>query len=395
MSGARDLGDSTRSIHAGGADDPDGDVVGAVHRSVIGRFGSAERFGRVMAGEEPGMLYGRLWNRSTDAAARAIAALEGVPAGLVTASGMAAIHAALVALVPGGGRAVFVQPLYGNTLSLARDLLAAKLGVDVRVADRDPAALAAACADGADLVYAETIANPGVAVVDLPALAEIAHAAGALAVVDNTLATPLLCRPAEHGVDVIVHSATKFLNGHHDVTAGAVCGREEPLARIARLLVDTGGICDPDAAFLLRRGMRTLALRLDRQTASTIELAQRLAAHPAVEAVPFPGLPGHPDRPVVDRLLGGRAGAVLPFVVRGGRAGGEAAMDRVRLIERVTSLGGISTGISHAASTSHRQLTAAELDRAGIPAGLLRLAVGCEDVDDLWDDLAGALDGSA
>ncbi len=388
-------GPSTRSIHAGAERAPDDDVIEPVHRSVIGRFATAERFGRVMAGDEAGMLYGRIWNRTTDATGRALAELEEVEAALVTASGMAAIHAALVALVPGGGRAVFVQPLYGNTLSLARDLLHAKMGVEVRVADRAPEAVAAACAGGVDLVYAETIANPGVAVVDLPALAEIAHAAGALLVVDNTLATPLLCRPAAHGADVIVHSATKFLNGHHDVTAGAICGSTERLRPIARLLIDTGGIADPEAAWLLRRGMRTLALRLERQTATTLELARRLAAHPAVAAVPFPGLPDHPDAAVAARLLGGRAGAVLPVVVHGGRPGGEAVMDRVELIERVTSIGGISTGISHPASTSHRQLDAAELERAGIPAGLLRLAVGCEDVEDIWRDLARALDGGA
>jgi cystathionine beta-lyase/cystathionine gamma-synthase len=226
---------------------------------------------------------------------------------------------------------------------------------------------------------------------DLPALAAAAHGGGGLLIVDATIGTPYLCRPLEHGADVVVHSATKFLNGHHDVLAGAVAGSRRVLEPIAALLVDTGGVADPEAAWLLRRGLRTFALRLERQCASAQILAERLAADPRVAAVPYPGLPEHPDHAVARRILDGGYGAVVPFVVEGGRAGGERVMDQVRLIERTTSIGGVSSGLSHPASTSHRQLSVEELEAVGVPPGLLRLAVGCEDIEDLVEDLEAAL----
>ncbi len=382
----------TTAIHAGLQRPATDDVIPPVHRSAIGRFDTAARFGRVMDGTEPGLLYGRIWNPTVADAAAAVAALEGAESGLLTASGMAAIHAAVVAHTARGGRLVADRRLYGNTVSLFRDHVAGRLGVEVVLVDgRDLDAVRAACAPGVDVLYCETIANPGSSVANLPALAEAAHAGGGLLVVDATIGTPYLCRPLEHGADVVVHSATKFLNGHHDVLAGAVAGAEALLAPIAALLVDTGGIADPDAAWLLRRGLRTFALRVERQCASAQQLAEALAAHPSVLAVPYPGLPDHPDHGVARRVLHGGFGAVLPFVVEGGRAGGERVMDRVALIERTTSIGGVSTGLSHPASTSHRQLSAEELEAVGVPAGLLRLAVGCEDVADLLADLLDAL----
>jgi cystathionine beta-lyase/cystathionine gamma-synthase len=390
----RTHGPSTRSIHA--ALGEGGTVMRPVDRSVIARFDTAARFARVMAGEEEGYLYGRIGSNPTvDAAAGAIAGLEGAEAGLLTASGMAAIHAAVVALLPARGRLVTSSALYGNTLSLFRDHLGPREATRVDLVDvRDLDAVERACADGVDVLYAETIANPGTTVADLPALARIAQAAGGRLVVDNTIATPLLCRPLEHGAAVVVHSATKFLNGHHDVLAGVVCGGADEIARVQAVLVDTGGIAAPDAAWLLARGLMTLSLRLDRQLANTQALAERLRATPGIRAVPYPGLPGHPDHALAERLLGGRPGAVLPFEVQGGRLAGEQVMDRVRLIERATSIGGIVSGISHPASTSHRQLTDEELERTGIPGGLVRLAVGCEDLDDLVDDLEQAIRGA-
>jgi methionine-gamma-lyase len=389
------LGPSTRAIHAalGGG----GNVVGGVERSVIARFDTAARFGRVMAGEEEGYLYGRIGaNPTVDAAAAAIAGLEGAERGLLTSSGMAAIHAAVVAHLPARGRLVASSALYGNTLSLFRDHIGPREATHVELVDvRDLAAVERACADGVDVLNAETIANPGTTVADLPALGAIAQRAGGRLIVDNTIATPLLCRPLEHGAAVVVHSATKFLNGHHDVLAGVVCGSQADLAPVRSVLVDTGGVCDPDSAWLLTRGLMTLSLRLERQLESTRVLADHLASLPRVRAVPYPGRPGHPDHEVAARLLGGRPGAVLPFEVDGGRGVGEAVMDGVTLIERATSIGGIISGISHPASTSHRQLSDEELERTGIPAGLIRLAVGCEDVEDLAADLERAIRAAA
>jgi len=391
----RPLGPSTSVIHA--ALGRQGAVVGGLERSVIARFDTAARFARVMAGEEDGFLYARLGSNPTvAAAASAVATLEGAETGLLTASGMAAIHAAVVAHLPARGRLVASNALYGNTLSLFRDHLGPREATSVDLVDiRDLDAVERACAAGVDVLYAETIANPGNTVADLPALARIAGAAGGRLIVDNTIATPLLCRPLELGATVVVHSATKFLNGHHDVLAGAICASADAAAPISRVLVDTGGVADPDSAWLLTRGLMTLALRLDRQLDNAEELARRLAATPGVRAVPYAGLPGHPDHALVGRMLGGRAGAVLPFEVQGGRAAGEAVMDGARLIERATSIGGVISGISHPASTSHRQLSDEELGRAGIPGGLVRLAVGCEDVEDLAADLDQAIRAAA
>jgi len=216
-------GPSTRSIHAGSV--PGEDVVPPLRRSVITRFDTAERFGAVMAGTEEGYLYGRIASPTVRETAAAIAELEGAEGCQLTASGMAAVHAAIVTVVPNGGRLVVALQTYGNSISLFRDFLGPRLGVDVRVVDvTDLGAMRAACEGGADAIYCETIANPGSTVADLDALGELAQAAGARLVVDSTLATPLLCRPLEHGAQIVLHSATKFLNGHHDVLAGAICG---------------------------------------------------------------------------------------------------------------------------------------------------------------------------
>jgi methionine-gamma-lyase len=386
-------GPSTRSIHAGGVAGED--VVPPLRRSVITRFATAERFGAVMAGDEEGYLYGRISSPTVHETAAAIAELEGAERCELTASGMAAVHAAMVTLVPNGGRLVVALQTYGNSISLFRDFLGPRLGVDVRVVDvTDLEALRAACADGADAIYCETIANPGSTVADLDAIGELARAAGARLVVDSTLATPLLCRPLEHGAHLVVHSATKFLNGHHDVLAGAVCGSADDLARVRAFLIDTGGVAEPDTAWLLRRGMRTLALRMERQCANALAIATWLEGRDDVVGVPYPGLASHPQHALASRLLDGGYGGVLAFEVAGGRAGGEAVMNGTRLIDRSTSLGGIVSGISHPASTSHRQLSEAELAAAGVPPGLLRLAVGAEDAGDLIADLAAALESA-
>jgi cystathionine beta-lyase/cystathionine gamma-synthase len=387
---SRGHGPSTRAIHAGASVSED--VAPPLRRSVIGTFDTAARFGDVMEGVEEGYLYGRLGNPTVLETARAIAALEGAEAAALTASGMAAVHAAVVALVPNGGRIVLALQSYGNSISLLRDLIAPRFGVALAIVDiTDLAAVRAACVGGVDAVYCETIANPGGVVADLDALAAIAHGAGGRLIVDSTIATPLLCRPIEHGADVVVHSATKFLNGHHDVLAGVVCGSAVDVARVRAVLVDTGGVCDPDSAWLLRRGMRTLALRLERQCANALALARWLDGRPEIISVPYAGLASHPQHALATRLLAGAYGAVLPVEVRGGRTGGEALMDAVTLIERVTSIGGVSSGISHPASTSHRQLSEKALEQAGIPAGLLRIAVGCEDAPDLIADMEQAL----
>ncbi len=361
-------------------------MVAPVHRSVIHEFETAEQFGEVMADAGRGYLYSRIRNPSLDELAEAVAVLERAERGLCFASGMAAINAGIELLAPDGGTVVAGDQLYGQTHSLLRRRASTRI-VDVR----DPHAVAHA-AQGAALVYAETISNPRGSVADIEMLARAAHSAGALLMIDNTLATPMGCRPLDLGADLVVHSATKYLNGHSDVLAGVAAGPAELIGRLAERAVDAGSTLSPDSAWLVRRGMRTLPLRWERACGSAQRVAEHLEAHPAVRRVLYPGLPSHPDHALATRMLRG-CGGVLTFEVEGGRTGGERVMNRVALCIRATSLGGVETVISHPASTSHRQLSDAELEAAGISQGSLRLAVGCEDVDDLLEDLDRALPG--
>jgi cystathionine beta-lyase/cystathionine gamma-synthase len=359
-------------------------VIAPVHRSVIHEFESAEEFGEIMLDDRRGYLYSRIRNPTTDELGEAVAALEGAEAGHCFASGMAAISAAVALLAPPGSGIVASTRIYGQTHSMVGSRSDGRL-VDVR----DPGA-AAEAVRGAALLVVETVSNPLVAVADLPALADMAHAAGARLLVDNTVATPVNCRPLEHGADLVVHSATKFLNGHSDVLAGVAAGPAETIAGLRRLSLDLGATLSPDSAWLARRGMRTLALRMQRAEENARRIAAFLEGHPRIGRVVYPGLESHPDREVAQRILDG-PGGLLSFEVDGGRKAGEAVMNRVSLCVRATSLGGVETCISHPASTSHRQLSTAQLAEAGIRPGDLRLAVGIEDGDDLVADLEDAL----
>ena len=232
---------------------------------------------------------------------------------------------------------------------------------------------------------------------DLPALADLAHQAGALLVVDSTLAPPPVCRPLEHGADLVLHSATKYLGGHSDATGGVVTGSAELIARIRAVRIDTGGSLAPDEAFLLRRGLETLPLRVSRQCATALAFATAVAGNPAVRRVDYPGLPGHPGHQVARRLFdagpeGTRFGAIVTVTPHGGRAGGYALADRLRVAQVATSLGGTHTKVSHVASTTHRQFDDAALAAAGIDPGAVRFSVGLEDAADLIADAAQALD---
>jgi cystathionine beta-lyase/cystathionine gamma-synthase len=337
-----------------------------------------------MADRRRGYLYSRIRDPNTDELAAVVAELEGAEAAHCLASGMAAVSAALDLLGPPGTRVVAARQLYGQTYSMLR-----ARGDTTLVDAADTPAFERAI-DGAGLVYLETLANPHLAVPDLPRLAAAARAAGARVVVDNTIATPLGCRPLEHGADLVLHSATKFLNGHSDALAGVVAGGSDLIEEIARRSLDTGAVLSPDVAWLVRRGVRTLHLRVERASANAAALAGFLTGHPRVAAVRYPGLPSDPFHEVASRVLDGFGGLVT-FEVGGGRAAGEALMDRCRVALRATSLGGVETTISHPASTSHRQMSAEELTAAGISEGFLRLSVGIEDARDLIADLEQAL----
>jgi cystathionine beta-lyase/cystathionine gamma-synthase len=362
-----------------------------IYQTVTFSSADAEELGAVTTREIPGYSYGRLDNPTVAAFASAVAELEGAEAGFAFASGMAAIHAALGTLLSAGDRVVVTQASYGTTRSQLVNVFG-RLGVGVRFVDvSDLAAVEAALAEAPTrILYAETISNPTIVVADHRALADLAHGHGATYVVDNTFASPYLCRPMELGADLVCESATKYLAGHSDVMAGVVVGGRTLVDRVRDFQVDTGGSLDPHAAFLAMRGLSTLALRMERHSTTATGLAAWLAAQPGVNRVWHPSLVSHPQHGVAARQLT-RPGGMLAFELAGGRAAGEAFIDALTIPERTASLGSVFTIVAHPPSTTHRQLDDAALAAAGITPGLLRCSVGLEDLDDLVADFAQSL----
>jgi cystathionine beta-lyase/cystathionine gamma-synthase len=338
-----------------------------------------------------GYAYSRYRNPTTNALENALADLEGGSGAIATSSGMGAINAVLLSQLRAGDHVIAQQCLYGGTFAVFADL-AARYGIEVSyISGRDPAELSAAVGPRTRLLYLETIANPTAAVSDLPGLLAAARAAGLTTVVDNTFATPMLCRPIELGADIVIHSATKYLGGHDDVTLGIiVAATAELFGPLWHHTTELGVTADPFAAWLTLRGLKTLALRMDRHCATAGFLARQLAAHPAVAAVQWPGLDSHPDHAVAAQVLSG-FGGMLAFDLAGGRDAGLTFVEALRLAALAPSLGGAETLVLHPASTSHRQLDSAQLAAAGVSAGSIRVSAGLEHPDDLWADFAQAL----
>jgi methionine-gamma-lyase len=338
-----------------------------------------------MSEEEYGFLYSRLRNPTVEDLNSVLADLEGSEAAQAFASGMAAISAALMTSLQPGDTLLCAKQLYGATYAFAEQRLKA-LGVEVVHVDVTDHA---AWERPARVRYIETISNPGLPVADIRTIAETKG--DGLLIVDNTFASPCLCRPFELGADIVCESATKYLNGHHDVTAGILAGGAEAVARARAWVIDTGAVLDAFPAYLLRRGLKTLALRMERHCENALQVAQFFEAHEKVERVYFAGLESYPQYELAQRQLAG-PGGMIAVELRGGRGAGEAFMNGLRLCQRATSLGGVDTVVSHPASTSHRQFTEEQLAAAGITSGLLRVSVGCEDADDIVADLGGALE---
>ena len=353
----------------------------------------ADELGRVAGDPRSGYAYSRISNPTTTALGDAYAELAGGEAGLALASGMGAIHAALSSLLRAGDRIVAPIALYGSTRAqLLRTF--GGFGVQVDIVDTNDldAVEVALAAAPTKVLYAETIANPTTVVADHTALADLAHRYGAAYVVDNTFASPYVCRPLELGADLVVESATKFLGGHSDVIAGVVAGSAERIALVQRVQIDTGATLGPLEAFLVLRGILTLAIRVERHAATAATLAAWLERQEGVRSVLYPGLPSHPQHAVATRQFRpGVAGGMLAFEVEGGRDAGRAIIDAMHLPELTASLGSVHTIVVHPPSTSQRQSSEAELVEAGITPGLLRVSVGLEDLEDLQADFAEAL----
>jgi methionine-gamma-lyase len=381
----RKRGLSTRAIHTPPLQSGPGDpVVGPIVASTTFAFERVADLGRVIAEEEYGFTYARLRNPTVEELNAVVAELEGAEAAQCFGSGMAAISAALHSTLEPGDTLLLPQQLYGTTYHLAEVQLRPR-GVEVEYLD---ATDTAAWERPARVRFVETMANPGFPLADLAAIA--ATKGDGLMIVDNTFASPALCRPLEHGVDIVCESATKYMNGHHDVTAGVLAGSAELVAAARAHQISVGSILDPFPAFLVRRGLKTLTLRMERASANALTVGRFLEGHEKVSQVLYAGLESYPQYELALRQLDG-SGGMLAFELDGGREAGERFMDALQLCGRATSLGGVDTVLHHPASTSHRQYTPEQLAAAGVSPGLLRLSVGCEDADDIVADIEQAL----
>jgi methionine-gamma-lyase len=353
----------------------------------------AEELGRAAADPRGGYAYSRIANPTTAALGAAYAEIASGEAGVALASGMGAIHAALASLVRTGDRIVAPAAVYGSTRTQMLRTFGG-FGVRIDIVDMTDLDAVAAALDAAPtrVLYAETIANPTTFVSDHAALSELAHRHGAAYVVDNTFASPYICRPLELGADLVVESATKFLGGHSDLIAGVVAGPAAWVAEVERVQIETGATLGPFEAFLVLRGMLTLGVRGAQHARNALALAEWLERQDGVDRVLYPGLPSHPQyATAIRQFRPGAAGGMLAFEVAGGRAAGQALIDALTLPELTASLGSVHTMVVHPPSTSQRQMSEAELLAAGISPGLLRVSVGLEDVEDIEADIADAL----
>jgi cystathionine beta-lyase/cystathionine gamma-synthase len=360
-----------------------------LHLSAVYRIAGLDQIDALYQGREPGFIYARDGHPNAAQLAAKIAALEGAEAGLVCASGMAAEAAVFLAGVGQGDAIAISEGLYGRSAALAAEELA-RFGVAHCLFDATrPETLRASLLPTTRLVFAETLSNPLVRLADIEGLAEVAHQAGAVLVIDHTFA-PLLCRPIALGADAVTHSLTKLIGGHSDLTLGLLAGTKALIERATALASTFGLTGNPFESWLALRGVATLAIRSERACATALTLAERLAGDPRVRAVHYPGLPGHPDHARARRLLSGGFGTVLTIDL-GGRPEADAFIRTLRHIVFAPSLGDVATTLSHPATTSHRNQSAEQWARQGITPGLVRLSIGLEDAEDLWDDLSQAL----
>lgn len=372
-----------------------------------------------------GNIYTRIMNPTTDVLEKRVAELEGGIAALGLASGMAAITYAIMTIAEAGDNIVSASTLYGGTYNLFAHTLP-QYGIDVRFADyRDPQAFEKLIDDKTKAVFCESVGNPLGNITDFEKLAEVAHRHGVPLIVDNTVPSPYLCRPFEHGADIVVHALTKYLGGHGNSIGGAIVDSGKfpwaeyktrfrrlnepdvsyhgvvytealgPAAYIGRARVvplrNTGAAISPFNSFLILQGIETLALRMERICDNTLRVAQFLKGHAKVNWVNYAGLDDHPDKKLVDKYMGGKASGILTFGVKGGSAGGARFQDALQLVTRLVNIGDAKSLACHPASTTHRQLSPDELKKAGVSEDMVRLSIGIEHIDDILADLDQAL----
>lgn len=386
-------GFATRAIHAGAEKNQHGTLAQPIYQTSTFIFDSAEQGGRRFALEEGGYIYSRLGNPTCTALEQKVAMLEGAEACVSASSGMGAITSAVWVCVQAGDHIVAGKTLYGCTYAFLEHGLS-RYGVEVSFVDmRDPENVRRAMRPNTKLVYIETPANPNMYIADIEAIAQIAHSQeGVRVMVDNTYLTPYLCRPLEHGADIVVHSATKFLNGHGDVIAGFVVGSQEYIDQVRLVGIKdlTGASLAPFEAFLINRGLKTLHLRMDLHCANAQKVAEYLEAHPKVTSIYYPGLKSFPQYELAKRYMS-QPGSMIAFEVEGGLEAGKRLINNVHLCSLAVSLGDTETLIEHPASMTHSPYTPEERAQSDISEGLIRLSVGLENVEDIIADLDRAL----
>jgi methionine-gamma-lyase len=387
---ARKWGDATAAIHRGEArKGRSGPVAPEIVRSSTFTFASTAEMKRWAEGKSSAYIYTRYGNPTLAIAEEKIAALEGAEAAIVAASGMAAISSTLLAVLSAGDEVISTAQLYGGTYRLMRDLFP-RMGIRVRHVETDLAGAEELVTTNTRCLYVETPTNPSLRLVDLRRAMDLAREFKLTTIVDNTFASPLLQKPIALGFDMTVHSATKYLGGHSDLIGGAVAGSREWIARVRENIIYLGGCMDPEGAYLLIRGMKTLDVRVARQCATAMAVARFLERHRRVERVHYPGLGSHPDHRLARRQMNG-FGGMLSFDVKGGIAAAWRFCDRVEIFSLAASLGGVESLVVLPAYTSHYHMSAEELERAGVKPGTVRVSIGLEDAGDLIEDLRQAL----
>jgi len=384
----------TRAIHAGESPGPDpGSHVVPIYQTSTFIFDDAEQGARRFAGEESGYIYTRLGNPTVRALEEKMADLENAEDAVAFGSGMGAISAAFLQMLSAGDHVVSIRTIYGCTYALLTGMLK-RFGIEVTFVDgRDIDAIRDAVRPNTRMLYGETPANPNMALVDLEAFAALGKETGIPTVIDNTFMSPALQRPIDWGVDVVVHSATKYLGGHGDVIGGILVGSSDFVGQIKDdVLKDVGAVLGPFDAWLLIRGLKTLPLRMSRHNENAQRVAEFLQAHPAVSSVHYPGLPSHPQHALATRQNPMGFGGMISFHLDGGITAGRRLLNAVNVCTLAVSLGACDTLIQHPASMTHSTLDQEQLIAAGIDPGLIRLSVGLEHVDDIIDDLRDALD---
>lgn len=387
----KDSGFDTKLIHGGQRPDALRSVTPPIYQTSTFAFRNAQDGADCFAGESDGFIYTRLGNPTTRVLEDLVALLEGGFGGIAVASGMAAVTTVYMSYLGAGSHIVSTEAVYGASRSVLEKHFS-RFGVEASFVDTsDLEAVKAALRPNTKLLYIETPANPTISITDIAACAEIAHQRGILLVVDNTFCSPYLQKPLELGADIVLHSITKFINGHADVVGGVIVAKTEAdHCRMYNVMTSMGPSMDPHQAFLVIRGLKTLSLRLERAQANAQKIADFLEKHPRVAWVRYPGLASHPQFELAQRQQSG-PGAMISFGLKGGLKAGKVMMDSVQLAVLAVSLGGVETLIQHPASMTHAKVSADAKLKAGITDDLVRLSVGIENVDDLIADLDQAL----